>query len=153
MNPMDVQYRRTAAAGAGGMTLLIALYDTLAGDLRRAARAQRERDLEQRSVEVKHALTVLAALDNWIDPESGELAQKLIAFYAGLRRKMMQAQATQSAEMLEWAMGEVLRVRETWQQVNEKPGDAAPFVLPPVARQQSNPFAAEAETRRMSWSV
>jgi hypothetical protein len=48
MNRTDVTYRKTAAEGASGFGLLIALYDTLAGDLRRAAEAERSNDIEQR---------------------------------------------------------------------------------------------------------
>jgi len=37
MNRTDMAYRKSAVEGATGFGLLIALYDTLAGDLRRAA--------------------------------------------------------------------------------------------------------------------
>ena len=56
MNRTDLAYRKTAVEGASGFGLLIALYDTLAGNLRRAAAAQRRNDLEDRCHEVKHAL-------------------------------------------------------------------------------------------------
>src|SRR5271163_1038069 len=100
MNTTDLIYRRSAAQGASGLSLLIALYDTLAGDLRRAAAAQRAGDLEKRTQELKHALMVVACLENWTEPESGELAQKLLRFYAKVRHTVMQAQARQSAELL-----------------------------------------------------
>lgn len=155
MNAMDLAYRRTAATGASGLTLLIALYDTIAGDLRRAAAAQRAGDLEKRSREVKHALAVLAVLENWIDSESGELARKLLRFYARLRKTMIDAQAKQSAEMLERMMADVLGIRELWQQMEaEGEGTSAPQYLPPVARQrQSASFSVEPEKTRMNWSA
>ena len=37
MNPTELAYRKTAVEGASGFGLMIALYDTLAGNLRRAA--------------------------------------------------------------------------------------------------------------------
>ena len=37
MSPTEMAYRKTAIGGASGFGLLVALYDTLAGDLRRAA--------------------------------------------------------------------------------------------------------------------
>ena len=54
MNRTDLAYRRTAAEAASGLGLLIALFDTLAGDLRRAAEAQRANDIERRSREARH---------------------------------------------------------------------------------------------------
>ena len=47
----------------------------------------------------------------------GELTQQLVAFYAVLRKRLMQAQAKQSAELLEEEMARVLRLRGNWQQV------------------------------------
>ena len=49
MTRTDLAYRKTAVEGASGFGLLIALYDTLASDLRRAARSragQRHREAE-----------------------------------------------------------------------------------------------------------
>ena len=162
MTSMDLAYRKTAASGASGFGLLIALYDTLVGDLRRAAAAQRAGNREDRSKELKHALTVVGCLQNWVDAESGDLARTLIAFYSGLRRKMIEAQAKESAEMLEEMMAEVLRLRQTWQQIDE--GSAAsrlevraeirPEILPP-ARTASiyGSFSAPLERRQLSWSA
>ena len=77
-----------------GCGLLIALYDTLVGNLRRAAEAQRSNDIEKRCQEINHALLVIGYLEDWIDRESeGELAQKLVAFYATMRKKLIEAQA------------------------------------------------------------
>ena len=52
MSPTEMAYRKTAIGGASGFGLLIALYDTLAGDLRRAAEAERSSNLESRTREV-----------------------------------------------------------------------------------------------------
>jgi flagellar protein FliS len=105
MNPTELAYRKTAVEGASGFGLLIALYDTLAGDLRRAADAQRKDDIDRRCKEINHALLVIAYLDDWIDREGGgELAQKLIVFYTTMRKRLIEAQAKQSPEMLEEQM-------------------------------------------------
>ncbi|HUH61766.1 MAG TPA: flagellar export chaperone FliS [Terracidiphilus sp.] len=162
MTRTDLAYRTTAAAGASGLSLLIALYDTLVGDLRRAAAAQRAGNREERSKELKHALTVIGCLQNWVDAESGDLAKRLIAFYSGLRRKMIEAQAKESAEMLEEMMAEVLKLRQTWQQIDqgtaaprsENGQDYGPEILPP-ARTASlyGSFSAPTERRQLSWSA
>jgi len=94
MSPTEMAYRKTALSGSGGFGLLIALYDTLAGDLRRAAEAESRNDIGMRCQKINHALTVIAYLEDWIDRgPGGELAQGLKAFYGSLRRKMIEAQA------------------------------------------------------------
>ena len=86
MSPTELAYRKTALGGASGFGLLIALYDTLAGDLRRAAEAERSNDLEERGRQVNHALLILAHLEEWIDRgPGGELAEQLRGFYRSLR--------------------------------------------------------------------
>lgn len=154
MTPMDLAYRKTAVQGASGLGLLIALYDTLAGDLRRAAEAQRRVDLEDRSRELKHALLVVAALENWIEADSGELAKQLVAFYARLRRNILEAQAKQSAEMLEHEMTEIIRIREMWQGLDLRNTSAGPEILPPEREQRySVPLRMQMEHTQLSWSA
>ncbi len=67
MTPTELSYRKTATEGASGFGLLIGLFDTLAGNLRRAAEAQRANDMEKRCGEANHALLVIGHLENWID--------------------------------------------------------------------------------------
>src|SRR5271167_4346826 len=99
MNPTELAYRRTAVEGASGFGLLIALYDTLVGNLRRAIDAQRGNNIHNRCQELNHALLVIGYLEDWIDRESGgELAQKLVAFYSNLRAKLIEAQARNSSD-------------------------------------------------------
>lgn len=132
MTAMDITYRNTAVGGASGLSLLIALYDTLIGDLRRAAEAQRAGQLDKRSTELKHALAVTGYLENWIDPSSGELAQQLATYYSGLRRVIMLAQVRQSAEMLEEQMQRALQIRQTWHDLNARSTSQDPEILPPA---------------------
>jgi flagellar protein FliS len=114
----DLAYRQFAAAGASGIGLLISLYDTLAGDLRRAADAQRRKNIEQRSREAAHALLVIGHLEHWLTQgEPGELTSRLAAFYVKLRRDLLEGEAKQSAELIEQAMNDVLRVCAFWQQM------------------------------------
>lgn len=96
--------------------MLIALYDTLAGDLRRAADAERSNDMEKRCAEVNHAFLVIAYLEDAVGQASGgELAHKLVCLYASLRHKLIEAQAKRSPEILEQQMNLVLGIRERWQ--------------------------------------
>lgn len=149
----NLAYRMASAEGASGFGLLIALYDTLAGDLRGAADAQRSRDLERRSRQLAHALAVIGVLENWIDPASGELAQKLILLYGNMRRKIMEAQALESAEMLDEQMNTALSIREIWQKLDAQPSSSGPEVIPPVQDRSYITAFAQTESRQLSWSA
>jgi flagellar protein FliS len=153
MNPIELSYRKTAAEGASGFGLLIALYDTLAGDLRRAADAQRKNDIRKRCQEIDHALIVIGYLEDWIDREGGgELAQQLVVFYATMRARLIEAQAKQSAEMLEQQMAKVVAIRGTWQDLELRASSALGV---PASGPQKYPSASESpdEHHVSSWSA
>ena len=155
MNRTDLAYRKTAAEGASGFGLLIAMYDTLAGDLRRTAEAERRGDLEQRSREANHAMLVVAYLeDRTRNGSDGELARKLIAFYSSLREKLVEAQVNRSPQMLEEQMARVLEIREQWQTIDHKKEPERPEILAPASSHRYPvAFAARAEQRHSSWSA
>jgi flagellar protein FliS len=153
MNPMELAYRKTAVEGASGFGLLIALYDTLAGNLRRAADAQRKNDIQERCQEINHALLVIGYLEDWIDREGGgELAQQLIQFYATMRAKLIEAQARQSTEILEQQMAKVVSIRGTWQDLELR---ASSTLGVSSSEPQKYPSASESpdERRVSSWSA
>jgi flagellar protein FliS len=121
MNAMELAYRKSAAEGANGLGIMIALYDTLAGNLRRATDAERANDIQTRCDEVNHALLVIAHLEDSLGLGSGgKLADQLKAFYAKLRRNLIKAQAVRSAALLEQQMLMVLDLRRTWQEVEAR---------------------------------
>lgn len=134
MTATEFTYRKTAAEGSDGVALLIALYDTLAGDLRRAADAERRKDIEGRCKECNHALLVIGHLQDWVERSSGgDLSQQLIELYRTLRRAIMRAQVEHSATLLDEQMNLVLSVRGAWQRVElqerEMPNSDASGVL------------------------
>ncbi len=153
MNQTSLAYRKVAVEGASGFGLLIALYDTLAGDLRRAAVAQREGKIEKRTQELKHALLVLANLQNWVDADSGDLARQLARYYARLRKKIMEAQVKQSAGILETEMAETLRIRQIWQNLDQRTSASGPEILPPKRAQRYNAPLLQMEQAQLSWSA
>lgn len=154
MNRTDVTYRKTAAEGASGFGLLIALYDTLAGNLRRAAEAERSSDIEQRCREVNHALLVIAHLEDWVRGGcGGELADQLVVFYASLRRDLLEAQVRRSAQLLELQMAKVLQLREMWQQFELHPVSAGLEVLPVWKDQETAAPTPGGEPSKLSWSA
>ncbi len=112
-----LSYRRAAIEGASPIGLVVALYDTLSGDLGRAAAALRANDIEQRCKHLNHALLILGHLEDWLDTTNGgDLAQSLAQFYAYLRGKLLEASLAQSAPLLEAQIELILQVRSAWQQ-------------------------------------
>jgi len=104
---------------------MIVLFDTLVGDLRRAACALRKSDIEARCKELNHATLVLGQLESWIDPNSGgESAETLSRFYAYLRAKMLEASVNKSAAVLDQQIEMILHVRSAWQQLDAPPPSA-----------------------------
>jgi flagellar biosynthetic protein FliS len=154
MNRTDLAYRRTAAEAASGLALLISLYDTLAGDLRRSAEAQRANDIEWRCREVRHAVLVIGYLEDWVNKGTGgPLAQELTAFYGSLRRKLIEAEVKQSAEIFEQQMSRVLEVRESWQNVEVRNEPSGPEVLRPPIPMPADYPAPRIERLGGSWSA
>lgn len=150
----ELTYRKSAAEGASGFALLIALYDTLAGNLKRAAEAERRNDIQTRCHEVNHALLVVAYLEDWIErSEGGELSKKMIAFYSALRKTMMEAQVKRSAELLEKQMDLVLGTREIWQTMELRSAEAPEAIPTGSFRANSAPLLQVERTRGSSWSA
>jgi flagellar protein FliS len=117
-----MSYRRAAIEGASNIGLMIALLDTLVGDLRRATVAMRANDIETRCRELNHAALVLGQLESWVDLKNGgEPAQALSRLYAYLRSKMMEASVNKSARLLETQIEMILHVRSSWQQLDASP--------------------------------
>ncbi len=117
--PPALAYRRAATQQASVVGLVIALYDTMAGDLQRAVAAMQRKDIEDRTRQLKHGFTVLTQLDSLLDAErGGQAAVNLRRFYGYLREEMLRAQFTQEASLLERASALVLDVRGAWQEVD-----------------------------------
>lgn len=154
MTRTDLIYRQTAAEEASGLGLLIALYDTLARDLGRAAEAERANDLPKRGREITHALLVIGHLEAWLSQGSGgELAQQLRTFYAKLRRNLVQAQLKRSPEALEVEMASVLKVREIWQKAHQGGLPSGPSILGPATPAPLGYPNLAAERSHGSWSA
>jgi flagellar secretion chaperone FliS len=155
LNQTELSYRRSAIEGASIIGLMIALFDTLIGDLRRAASALHKNDIETRCKELNHATLVLGQLNEWVDLENGgESARTLDRFYAYLRAKMMEAAVTKSAALLETQIDMISHVRSAWQKL-----DVGPMEMPAKPGEDlaqelgiSSKSAPEAKVERIPFS-
>jgi flagellar protein FliS len=150
----ELAYRKTAAVGARGVELVMALYDTLAGDMSRAIAAIRKNDIQGRSKAIAHALQVVSYLVQWIDSEQeAEFARSQSAFYAHLQRKLLEAQANQSVGMLQEQIDLVLTIRRSWQQQLDSQTPSAPEPRQLPARSPEGFDAWQEERASLSWSA
>jgi len=147
----ELSYRRSSIEGASPIGLVIVLYDTLWGDLRRAAEALRQNDISRRCQELNHGFLVLGQLESWIAPENGgDLAESLTHFYRYLRAKMMDASINQSAKTLEDLMELILHVRSAWQQRDMA---SVSLVQPHGTVQSQGAMALESQRIALSFSA
>jgi flagellar protein FliS len=148
LSQTELSYRRSAIEGASPIGLMIALFDTLVGDFRRAAVALHKNDIETRCRELNHAALVLGQLENWLDLiNGGESAQNLARFYAYLRSKMMEAAVKKSATILEAQIDLILHVRSAWQQLDVAPSPISVGQAALSREQRAEAYAATAETK------
>lgn len=115
----SLEYRRAATQHASVVGLVIALHDTLAGDIRRAAEAIDRNDIQGRCDQLIHAFKVLQQLEAMLDMENGgETASKIKRFYVHVRGQLLIAQFKLSSAILRKQIEIVLDVREAWQQLD-----------------------------------
>lgn len=147
MNQSEFAYRKAAAESATGLGSLTALFDTLAGDIRRGLEAERRNDIAGRCRELNHAFLVIGYLEHRLNNGTGgELSAWLIRFYTAMRRALIVAQARRSPEILEHQLNIVLSVRRTWQELESRSG-ATPTSVP------TESYTERDERLPSSWSA
>ncbi len=115
----SLTYRRASTQHASAAGLVIALYDTLAGDLSRAASAMEQHDIQKRCDQLTHGFAVLQHLEMMIDFDNGGMtATSLQRFYKHVRGQMLHAQFKLSPQILREQVGIVLEVRQAWQKLD-----------------------------------
>ena len=117
-------YRRSAAQVASPVGLVVLLYDAVLDSLHRALRALGNHDVEQRTADLNHAITVVGELQASLDfQQGGEVAQHLQHFYTIARGKIIEANIKASKELLHQRAGEFASLRDALQQA-ERSSDA-----------------------------
>lgn len=111
-------YREAAARGASPVRLVICLYEQAIEDLRQAVLSMERGQIELRTQEINHAITVIGQLQGSLDMErGGEVARNLERFYNVVRAGICEAHAKQSVKMLERQIAQLVLVYEAWIEV------------------------------------
>ena len=146
-------YRRAALQHASVVGLVIALHDTLIGDLQRAAIAIEQENIQSRCDELAHGFKVLTQLDAMLDVKNGgEKALQIRRFYNHLRKQMMAAQFKLESAILHAQVIAILEVRDAWQQVDESALESGAAPRPSAAVYANAEILEEASVQRTSFS-
>jgi len=117
--------------GATPVRLVILLYEQAIEDLRRALDALRGGNIEARTRALNHAILVISHLQASLDKhQGGQVAIHLERFYGQLRAGILEAQAQQSAALIESQMSQLMLVYEAWREVERSAETAAPIPQP-----------------------
>lgn len=126
-------YLETAVRGASPVQLVILLYEQAVADLRRAIVALEKGDIEARTREINHALVLIGQLHGSLDMErGGEVATNLQTFYNMVRVNLTEAQAKQSAGILEEQISHLVLLCDAWLEVERATSGREPRSTEPA---------------------
>ena len=148
---MDAErsYREAAVRGASPVELVIRLYEQMIEDLRQAANALDQNDVQLRSNKINHAILVLAHLQSQLEFQAGgKVARDLENFYNLLRQNLVQAQVSGSTKLLAQQITDLLTVREAWVDVQRAESSSFARTPGPIAEDAS---ISEAGPARVDW--
>ena len=115
-------YREATIRSAGQVELVVMMYDMIIQDLRRAIDAIRQSDVEARTNEIKHALSVLEQLQGSLDVDhGGDAADHLDSLYSVARAKLLEGHLKVSPVIFESQLRIFTELREAWQKSLQVP--------------------------------
>jgi flagellar protein FliS len=139
-------YQESAVRGATPIELVILLYDSAIEDMRRALTAMQNSEIENRSVQIAHALMVLQQLQGTLDFErGGSAARQFEQFYNLVRAKLLEAQIRGSSELMSQQIRSMSEVRDSWAQAKR--------LLEPVSGPSPAPAASLEGGSTAEWSA
>ena len=151
-NPRSA-YRETDVRGATAVRLVVLLYEQMIQDLRQAAKAIEQNDIELRTNHINHAILVIAYLQSGLDfATGGKVAQDLNDFYDLLRQNLVQVQFHPSQAGIGQQITDLLEVREAWTEVERAEQSlVAGAVTPTPNTVPSDAASSESDPVRVTW--
>jgi flagellar protein FliS len=114
------QYREVCARGSHPVGLVVRLYDAILEDLRRAASAVAEGDIERRTSSLNHALKIIAELQSVLDHERGkDVARRLNGFYDVTRMLIVEANLHSTIPHIQRVFDLYLPLSHAWRKVEQ----------------------------------
>lgn len=138
-------YHQGTAFGASPVGQVIALYDMILHDLRRALSAVDAGQVVQRVNAANHALIVIGELQSVLDFErGGDAARNLDSFYRVSRALLTQASVTSSRERFAELISMFARLRAAWSRVEHSVAPSEPSELPRMFPKPQSAFPQNA---------
>ena len=120
-SPPSVAYRQTSASSATPVGVIIALFDTILRDFRRALVAIDAGKVEARVLELNHALTVIAHLRSVLNHERGKDAARVFERFYNVTHAMLLMANLQGNKATLEKLGELYgSLRMAWYEAEEK---------------------------------
>lgn len=114
-------YRESTARAATPVGRVILLYEQAIQDIGAAAAAIADNQVEQKTNKLGHALLVIGELQACLDLDrGGEVARNLERFYELVRKRLLDAQISNSATVLREQIDLLLSVRSAWIEVEQQ---------------------------------
>ena len=127
-------YRESVVRGASPLRLVVLLYEQMVEDLRRAANAIAENQVETRTHAINHALLVLGHLQGKLNREAGGgVAHNLNLFYNALRQKLEEVHFQPSMDLLQQQIALLLELRDAWTEAERQETARSTTVSAPSA--------------------
>jgi flagellar biosynthetic protein FliS len=159
-NHAAATYQQASAGSGSPIGGVVALYDTILRDFRRALAALATGDVEKRVFEINHALTVIAHLRGVLRHEGAkEAAGRFDRFYQITHAMALVANAHGSRKSLEELINLYTSLRAAWNQADQQtrlqPQQPAPPVGPgsPRPLPTTDPASYSSEAPRPRWSA
>jgi flagellar protein FliS len=141
-------YRQGLGQNANPLGLIVLLYEQLIEDLRRAAKAIEDGDVESRTNQLSHAMEVLGELSASLNLQDGrEVAENLVHFYGLLRSGLFHVQVHPDRRILEKHIANLLSLREAWIEVEHKHANASPTQAEITSKHPSDDNISESDWR------
>ena len=129
------QYRQTQIETSTTLDLVLMAYDGLITNLDQTVTALQAdpKQIEVATEKIIRAQQIVEALDEGLDADKGELPELLSKFYDFLRRGLIQANLSKSADELQEIVKTVTQVRDYWQasiEFTDQPTEISPPDIP-----------------------
>jgi flagellar secretion chaperone FliS len=133
-------YHQTSAHGGSPVAMIVALYDTILRDFRRALVALEAGNVETRVFELNHALTVIGHLEEVLDHKrGGAVAKRFEGFYRITRGLIVAANAEPNRKSIDDLIEMYGTLRLAWQEADRKlQGSEAPASVPAASPSSAN---------------
>lgn len=149
MTTARIAYREADVRGASPVRLVVLLCEQVIEDLRQAARALEQNDIERRTHQINHAILVIGHLQSGLDfANGGKAAQDLNHFYNVLRQNLVQVQFSPSPAGFTQQITDLLAVREAWIEVERAENPLATTAAAPAP---SIAGGSEPDAMRVDW--